>query len=101
MGPGWTDSGGGWLVWIVVAVTVLVLVALVTLRAVWPDFGGDDPDVRDQAIERLRHRYARGEIDEEEFERRKAYLNDMDTIGASEELPFQSSRSGRDTREHG
>ena len=63
--------------WLVASVVAVLVIAIAAARVVWPSFGSPDDDaVRDQAIERLRERYARGEIDEAEFERRRAYLED-------------------------
>ncbi|MFB6103574.1 MAG: SHOCT domain-containing protein [Halobacteriaceae archaeon] len=76
MGAWWVggDVGGhtGWLfLWQLVPLLVLVAVAALGIR--WlrdRDLGSD------QAIEELRVAYAQGEIDEEEFERRKTVLED-------------------------
>lgn len=75
-GYGWGMGGGGMLlIWILVIVAIVWLVREVGLV----DRGsGRDPRSydagRDSALETLRERYARGEIDEDEFERRKQRL---------------------------
>ena len=54
----------------------------------WRDDGERDPETEgyDAAIERLRERYAAGEIDEDEFERRVERL--VETAGLRAELAF-------------
>jgi len=64
VGPAW---GGGWLLWPLLALTVLVGVPVAGYLRL-ADSGGDD------ALTVLRERYARGDIDEEEFERRRSAL---------------------------
>ena len=73
--------GLGWLVFLV----VLILLGVVLIRALWrggtmpgagsggQPGGGADP-ARSRALEILAERYARGEIDREEFLRRKEDL---------------------------
>lgn len=68
----WNDGSWTWwmpvgmvLVWLVVAVVVVVLVRAFTR----PPDGGDPRAVLDE-------RYARGEIDDEEYRRRRATLRD-------------------------
>lgn len=69
---GWFGFGGGfmWLFWI------LIIVALVlVLRAAFG--GGGNPmggPPQETPLEILKKRFARGEIDEEEFERRRKEL---------------------------
>ncbi|MGD8783817.1 MAG: SHOCT domain-containing protein [Thioalkalispiraceae bacterium] len=61
--------GGGimWILWIVLLVVIIfVLKDLVGSRKI--DSSNDDP------LEILKRRYAKGEIDEEEYERRKREL---------------------------
>lgn len=74
------DSGGNmvfggalmWIVWLL----LLVLIAAI-IRALLG--GHNDPDSRrppaDSALDVLRKRYARGEIDEQEFNRRRQELD--------------------------
>lgn len=64
---------GGWG-WLWVTLTVLVIVSLIVLLVVWtsrhsgPAGGSGD---RDGALGLLEARFARGEIDREEFEERR------------------------------
>lgn len=60
---GWWQGGGMWIFWIVV---IMVLAFLIGRLMVSPH-RTESP--RDSAIEILRQRYARGEIDKEEYER--------------------------------
>lgn len=75
MGWGWGWHGGGLfglmhvLWWVVIVVAIVALVRSVAGRgrgARWPG--------PDRALEILRERYARGEIDKAEFEQRKRDL---------------------------
>jgi putative membrane protein len=61
--------GGGfmWIFWILIIVAVVFL-----LKAGGGDRGSDER--HETALEILEKRYARGEIDEEEFQRRKREL---------------------------
>jgi putative membrane protein len=76
---GWM-SGWAWLGMAVMLVTLLALVAVaatVVVRLLGPrnrPDGGDRPAER-SAMETLQERFARGEIDEEEFLRRRAALS--------------------------
>jgi putative membrane protein len=65
------------LVWVVVAavVSLLAAVAYKTFAGRAPiDQGRSEPSSTDSPLAALEQRYARGEIDEEEFERRRATL---------------------------
>lgn len=72
-GPGggmgtWGTGFGLWpLLWLVALLVVLVVVGYVILR--WHGRGGTD-----RAVGELRQRYASGEIDADEFERRRRRL---------------------------
>ena len=64
----WFGGGFMWLLWIVlIAAVIYAIVALVRGSSPQRNDGND-------ALEILRQRYARGEIDEEEFERRRREL---------------------------
>lgn len=69
---GWWGWGLGWL-WMGLGLLALVLIPVATLFLVRDRTA--DPD-GDGAMARLRERYAAGEIDEEEFERRRSVLQD-------------------------
>ncbi|WP_248896684.1 SHOCT domain-containing protein [Haloplanus halobius] len=68
--------GGGWLLTLLLVVLLLVVVAAVLLYAVRTvdarDVGADEEG--DRALDTLRERYATGEVDDEEFERRLTRL---------------------------
>ncbi len=69
---GWWGFGGGimWLFWI-----LLIVLLVWIIKAAAGSGGHDDNRPRTETpLEILKKRYARGEIDEEEFERRKREL---------------------------
>jgi putative membrane protein len=70
-GPGWAAFGVlHLLVWIVIVIGTAWLVRWIWTRDGRPPAAGGD----DRALAILRERYARGEIDDAEFEARKAAL---------------------------
>jgi len=74
MGPGMmTGWGGGWLM---IVFWVLILVGLILLIKwlVQMTRGEPDRDRRSSALDILRERYARGEIDQKEYQTRKRDL---------------------------
>lgn len=75
---GWWMGGWGWLVLLVVLVAVVALVVWLVVRA-----DGSTPrsegSARTDAVSILEERFARGEIDREEFEARRATLRDDGT----------------------
>jgi len=84
MGPGYGGYGMGWgygMVWfwpiIMVAFWIAVIVAIVSLIR-WliktPRTGEPQARSEDSALEILKRRYARGEIDKQEFEEKKKDL---------------------------
>lgn len=60
--------GGGfmWLFWILIIVVVVLLIRSVTVRT--------PSEATDHALEILKERYARGEIEQEEYERKRREL---------------------------
>ena len=61
--------------WIAVSTIALVLLVLWSVRARFPDFANDDRNTdSDVPMNLLRERFARGEIDREEFEERRSVL---------------------------
>jgi putative membrane protein len=86
MGDGWGWwMASGWL-WMII-ITVLIVWAVATISRGRPEDGRAFPraDDRPSAIETLRHRYARGELSDEEFEHRRRVL----------EHPTNKKRGGR------
>jgi len=77
-------SPGSWdvvviLVWVLVAAVIVLLAALAYKALVSEDRapidqGRSEPSSGNDAVAALEQRYARGEIDDEEFERRRAAL---------------------------
>jgi len=74
MMDGWNMNGWGW-VWMSlmmgIAVLIAALLALAVLRGAGSRTGRMEED---PALEALRRRFAAGEIDEDEFNRRRAAL---------------------------
>jgi putative membrane protein len=69
---GWMWFGGGfmWLFWI-----LLIVIVVWAVKAA--SSGGSSSSPREESpMEILKKRYARGEIDDEEFERRRKELED-------------------------
>jgi len=75
---GYNGFGGGWMMiiwWILIIVAVVYLFRwLAPTTAGWP--GRKDKNNSDSALDILKERYARGEIDKEEYERKKRDLQD-------------------------
>lgn len=78
---GWGMGGGGWfgmiLFWILAILAIVWLVRNLDLGSLWRDRKDGQPPqpaAEDRAMSTLRERYARGEIDADEFERRKRDL---------------------------
>jgi putative membrane protein len=67
---GWMGFGGGfmWVFWI-----LLIVIVVWAVKAV-AGGGSTPPSHEESPMEILKKRYARGEIDEEEFERRRKEL---------------------------
>lgn len=63
-GMSWAWMGLNWVLMLLFWVVLLVTAALV-VRWIWPTLGRSAP--RDEALETLRQRYARGEITREDF----------------------------------
>lgn len=67
-GGGWM-GGGMWVFWILLIVVVVVLIKALAGRG-----PGSPTEQHESPLEILKTRYARGEINEEEFERRRREL---------------------------
>jgi putative membrane protein len=67
----WHGYGGGmmWFFWILIIVALVGFVMLATRRGYIP------PRSEKSALEILKERYAKGEVDREEFEQKKKDLN--------------------------
>lgn len=77
MGDGMTAGMGLWMVLFLVTVLALLVLAAVGTVSVYRRFRPRQGDVAaggDTARDRLRERYAAGEIDDEEYERRLSTL---------------------------
>jgi putative membrane protein len=76
---GWMGWGGiiGPLVWLLL-LALIVIGAIALARALLPSATGP---TRDDALETLRARFARGEIDEAEYARRRVTLERHETRG--------------------
>ena len=74
MGYGWGMGGGFGMIlfWIVLILAIVWLARALDLGKMIGGSGSESK--QDRALETLRERYARGEIDSEEFERRKRDL---------------------------
>ncbi|MEO1766159.1 SHOCT domain-containing protein [Thiobacter aerophilum] len=72
-GFGYGMGGFGWL--FMILFWVLVIVGIVALVKWLPGAGGSTPS-SNRALKILKERYARGEIDEEEFRKRAQDLKD-------------------------
>lgn len=82
-GPHMTWWNGGWsgmilgpLLMILVPI-VLIVVVLLAMRRFWPSSSAQ-PTVPQTPLDILRERFARGEIDKDEFEERRRTLKDGD-----------------------
>lgn len=77
-GNGMMDGGmWSWLAWIVVFLVVLAAIVVASMfvtRALWKRDDGSPSSRRDAALEILKERYARGEIDRDEYEERRKTL---------------------------
>jgi len=65
---GWTGAGM-WVFWIVLVVIIVLLI-----RAFGSGGSAAPPAPRESPLDILKARYARGEIDDEEFQRRRREL---------------------------
>lgn len=69
---------GGWMMYLWSVITLLIFAALIIggvlmVRAIWKR--ADKPAQKQRAVDVLRDRYARGEIDSEEFDERRRVLD--------------------------
>jgi putative membrane protein len=71
---GWDDGGGSWWLWGPLAVLFWVAVTAAVVWLVLRHNRRNQPSPLDRARTILAERYARGEIDNEEYERRVDHL---------------------------
>lgn len=71
---GWEMSGWGWGWMTIWSLLLIVLIGLLIAAALRNSPGSRSSTVGDSAMAVLRRRYAAGEIDEAEFNRRRAEL---------------------------
>jgi putative membrane protein len=69
IGHGWGNMGFGMLLWMLIGIAILVLAVYSITRG---STSASEPI--DHALEILRERYARGQIDQQEFDERKREL---------------------------
>jgi putative membrane protein len=74
---GWSAMIFGPLLMILVPV-VLVVVLLLALRRFWPPLTGPSSNPQTTPLDILKERFARGEIDKDEFEERRRILKGGD-----------------------
>ena len=74
-GGGAMGTGSGWFGIMMMLLWTFVLVAVVVGFIYWA-FGGKSDEKDTEAMEILRGRYARGDIDEEEFRERRRQLTE-------------------------
>ncbi|WP_340681351.1 SHOCT domain-containing protein [Amycolatopsis coloradensis] len=73
--PYWHHSNGGWVSMLLMLITVLILVGgVITVSVVLLRRTTKTSTGHDDAIKILNERFARGEIDKDEFETRRAVL---------------------------
>lgn len=78
--PHMWDGGGWWMflgpLWMIIVIGLLIagIVLLVRWLGGGPVVGGHGPAASGRALDILKERFARGEIDEEEFEKRRRLL---------------------------
>lgn len=77
---GWWDwDSGSWLgmgAWMVVALVIAIVIAWLVIRLAGGDQGRAAPPAPETPDEILRQRFARGEIDAEEYRQRSAVLHE-------------------------
>ncbi|MHB8337641.1 MAG: SHOCT domain-containing protein [Ignavibacteriaceae bacterium] len=72
-GMGWSGMWFGWIFWLVLLVVIIWVVITIVNRS--PRYGSQEPlPRREDALEILKKRYARGEISREQFEQMKKDL---------------------------
>lgn len=87
---GWTMSAEAWI-WMGVWALVMILVVWILVREPHHAAPTDPADI-------LRHRFARGELSEDEFQRAMRALGDTELprLGATPARPTHGQEAGRD-----
>ena len=68
---------GAGVLWMLLAGVILVGLVLWVIRVLFPDFASEDHKLpTDRSTTVLRERFAKGEIDRDEFEERRSVLQD-------------------------
>lgn len=67
--------GGGWL-WSFLQIALVILIIFVIYKLVTGNRRSSPSDAADEALKILDSRYAKGEIDEEEYNRKKRAIQD-------------------------
>jgi putative membrane protein len=75
---GWNMTGWGWA-WMGLFPVLLIIAVVLVVRLVMREVGSGQIREEHSASEVLRHRFAAGEIDEDEFNRRLASLERTST----------------------
>ncbi len=81
---GWHGGWGGMILGpllIILVPVILIVAVLLVVRRFWPTSNGPSsaqPTVPQTPLDILRERFARGEIDKDEFEERRRILKDAD-----------------------
>jgi uncharacterized membrane protein len=83
-----------WVVWVAGFVSLVPITAILSEAIGEPDSGETSPADEAEALEVLRERYAAGEIDEVEFERRLDALLGIETVEEARDR-VEHARSGR------
>ncbi|MHB1001120.1 MAG: SHOCT domain-containing protein [Armatimonadota bacterium] len=63
--------GGGWLMMIIITIFWLLILAGIVILVIWLVNRNKTPGAGENALDILNKRYARGEINREEYERMK------------------------------
>ena len=69
---GWSMMGGAWWIWLIMILAVILIIGLLVVLLMGEDRKREDrSDIGKSAEQILDERYARGEINEEEYKEKK------------------------------